>query len=103
MNLHLARDALESVKLLPASAELWQRMCRFADRLPAEQRPPLIEEIASLRLTGSDANWLRCSALAYLTRDPAWLVRQSVTADAGTPPDAIMSLLGLVWYHALAR
>jgi glycosyltransferase involved in cell wall biosynthesis len=50
-----------------------------------------------------DTNWLRCSALAYLTRDPAWLVKQADAADADTSPDAIVTLLGLVWYHALAR
>src|SRR6185369_6131598 len=35
--------------------------------------------------------------------NPAWLAQQAALADANTPPDAIMTLLGLVWYHALAR
>jgi len=103
MSYHLACDAFESVKLLPTSAALWQRLCKLVEVLEPGQQSKLLDQTALLPVAGGDANWLRYSALAYLTRDPAWLVRQSAVADADTSPDAIMTLLGLVWYHALAR
>ena len=68
-----------------------------------EQKSRLINDVASLRLLRSDANWLRYGALAYLTRDPGWFTQQAAFADLETPPDAIINFLGLVWYHALAR
>ena len=103
MNFHLACDALESVRLLPTSAALWQRLCKLVESLEPDQKSTLVGQAALLPLAGGDANWLRCSALAYLTRDPDWLVKQSAVANADTSPDAIMTLLGLVWFHALAR
>ncbi len=99
----LARDAFESVKLMPTSSPLWQRLCELVDDMAIEQKPRLIDEIASLHLLRNDSNWLRYGALAYLTRDPDCFSQQAACADSETPPDAIMNLLGLVWYHALAR
>src|SRR6185369_12684658 len=103
MSYLLACDAFESVKLLPTSPALWQRLCKLADALGPDDKSRLIDEVASPQLPGGDADWLRYSALAYLTRNPAWLAQQAALADANTPPDAIMTLLGLVWYHALAQ
>ncbi|MBC7648868.1 MAG: hypothetical protein H7197_07120 [Vitreoscilla sp.] len=103
MELYLARDAFESVKLLPTSAPLWQRLCALTDALGIDQKSKLIDDISSLVLPSSDADWLRCGALACLTRNPVWFDRQATLASIETPPDAVMTLLGLAWYHAMAR
>ena len=103
MELYVARDAFESVKLLPTSAPLWQRLCALTDALAIDQKSKLIDDISSLVLPSSDADWLRCGALAYLTRNPVWFDRQATLASVETPPDAVMTLLGLAWYHAMAR
>lgn len=103
MELYLACDAFESVKGLPTSAPLWQRLCALTDALAIDQKSKLIDDISSLVLPSSDANWLRCGALACLTRNPVWFDRQATLASIETPPDAVMTLLGLAWYHAMAR
>lgn len=103
MKSYLARDAFESVKLLPTSAPLWQRLCSLAGSMEDGLKAELIDHITSLVFISNDANWLRSSALAYLTRNPVWFDQQAALANAETPPDAIMTLLGLAWYHAMAR
>lgn len=96
-------DALESVKLAPASSLLWQRLSALGAALAGSERAALIQSIAELPCESIDAQWLRCSALAYVTRDPVWFARQAALADDTTATDAVMALLGLAWYHALAR
>jgi hypothetical protein len=103
MTSELARDALESIKLLPTSSLLWQRLSALIDALESRERQALIADVASMSFEGTDATWLKYSALAYLTRDPAWLTQQAAIADRNTAPDAIMTLLALAWHHALAR
>ena len=103
MNYKLASDALASVRLLPTSSELWRRLCFLVNALEADQKSSLCDQMASLEFLNSDASWLRCGALAYLTRNPVWFVQQSAIANTDTTTDAVMNLLGLVGYHALAR
>ena len=103
MNYHLACDVLETIELLPTSPELWQRLCSKVGALDPDEKSRLVDAIASRLLAGNSANWLRYGALAFLTRDPLWFVKQSSVADADTPADAIMALLGLCAYQALAR
>jgi len=100
---HLAADALESVKLAPTSAVLWQRLSTFVQVLVGGERSILTDGIAALPSETVAVQWLRCSALAYLTRDPRWLIRQAALVDDATAPDAVMALLGLAWHHALVR
>jgi len=47
--------------------------------------------MASLEFLNSDASWLRCGALAYLTRNPVWFVQQSAIANTDTTTDAVMN------------
>ncbi|RJF99487.1 glycosyltransferase [Noviherbaspirillum saxi] len=103
MNPSVALDALESVKFAPTSSPLWQRLASLTNTLEGDARTALINEIAALVLKARDAEWLRCSALAYLTHDCVWLVRQAMLADDTSSPDAIMALLGLAWHQALVR
>jgi hypothetical protein len=103
MNIELIRDALESIKLTPTSPLLWQRISALIIALEGRERPELIADVASMSFESQDATWLKYSALAYLTRNPDWLIQQAALADSNTAPDAIMTLLTLVWYHALAR
>lgn len=103
MSQALALDALESVKLAPTSSLLWQRLSSLGAALVGGERTALIQAVAELPCESIDAQWLRCSALASLTRDPVWFARQAALADDMTATDAVMSLLGLAWYHALAR
>ena len=63
----------------------------------------MVHAIAALPLARQDAQWLRCSALAYLTRDPDWFTQQAALADESISADAAMTLLGLAWHHALVR
>lgn len=99
----LACDTLESVKLAPTSPVLWQRLSALVNALEVAEQSALINQIVTLSCETSQAQWLRCSALAYLTRDPDWLIRQAALADDATAPDAVMTLLCLAWHHALAR
>lgn len=103
MELYVARDAFESVKLLPTSPPLWQRLCALMGDLAFDEKSKLIDGIAALTFHNIDANWLRYSALAYLTRDSVWFDRQAALATVETPPDAVMTLLGLAWYHGIGR
>lgn len=103
MNFELARYALTSVQLAPASPLQWQNLCRLVQVLEADEQTLLIDEIERLPLVGWESLWLRCSALAFLTRNPVWFARQAALATAQTPPDAVMAMLGLAWHHALAR
>ena len=103
MNYHLACDVFETIELLPTSPELWQRLCSKVGALDTDEKSRLVDAIASRLLAGNSPNWLRYGALASLTRDPLWFVKQSGVADADTPADAIMALLVLFGYHALAR
>lgn len=101
MNHALALDALESVKLAPSSSVLWQRLSELTRALKGDELSALVDAIAALALGSQNAQWLRCSALAYLTRDPVWFARQAANADETFTPDAVMSFLGLAWYQAL--
>lgn len=103
MNFALAMDAFESVKHAPTSSLLWQRLSALTHALQGEAHATLVNEIAALPFDARGAQWLRYSALAYLTGDPAWLVRQASLVDETTAPDAVMTLLGLAWHHALVR
>lgn len=101
VNLALAVDTLESVRLSPTSSLLWQRLGTLINTLEAPERTALAEAIAALPLELPQAQWLRCSALASATRDPQWLARQAGLVDDSFTADAVMSLLGTAWYHAL--
>jgi len=103
MNFSLARDAFESVKLTPMSALHWQQLCEYAQILELGQKSILVDEITSLALDDGLACWLRLSALTYLTQVTDWQIQQSALAGADTPTDAIMSVLGHVWFQALFR
>lgn len=103
MNLMLALDTLESVKRSAHSSLLWQQLAIQVGALQGEARQQLLDEIANCPLDPGEAEWLRCSAMAQLTHDTAWYARQAAQASEATPPDALMSLLGLAWHHALAR
>ncbi len=103
MNFELAEDALQSVVRLPASPAAWQRLCRLVDATDPQQKAVLAQQIEALVLTDNNANWLRFSALAYLTRNADYFVKQSAFATAGMPADVLMTFIGLVWYHALVR
>lgn len=101
VNHALALDALESVRFSPTSSLLWQRLATLINTLEARERAVLVAAIAALPLAQPLAQWLRCSALASVTRDPAWLVQQAGLVDDQFTADAVMSLLGMAWYHAL--
>lgn len=103
MSLVLAIDALESVKLMPTSSLLWQRLSALIDTLLDYERTTLIQAVTALPCESRDARWLRCSALACLTHDPEWFCSQAALVDDMTATDAVMSLLGMIWYHALVR
>ncbi|SEE00698.1 Glycosyltransferase involved in cell wall bisynthesis [Pseudomonas mohnii] len=103
MELTLALDALETVKRAAHSSLLWQRLCKYVGELPGDARAQMVQRITALEVAPGQAEWLRCSVLADLTKDPLWYARQGAQADASWPADALMSLLGLAWHNALAR
>lgn len=103
MNYALIIDALEAVKLTPTAPQLWQRLSELIRPLDGDARFALIQEIRLLPLEVKAAEWLRCSALAYLTRDPNWFLQQAALVDDQTAPDAIMGLLVLLWHHGVVR
>lgn len=103
MSLALALDALESVKRHSHSSVLWQALAHHVQALSGTDRQHLLDATATLTMPPGPGEWLRCSAMAALTQDIAWYARQAEQADPNTLPDAIFSLMGLVWYHALAR
>lgn len=97
----LALDVLESVRLLPGSATLWQRLTALVSPLETDERLDVLSRVTALPLGCKEGEWFRASAMASLTRDSQWYVRQAELADAGSAPDAVMQLLGLAWHHAL--
>lgn len=99
----LALDAFESVRLTPTSALLWHHLSALINALEGHDRAACIQAVADLPCASRDAQWLRCSALAYLTRDPVWFCRQAALVDGTTPTDAVMSLAQMAWYHAVTR
>lgn len=99
----LALDAFESVRLMPTSALLWHHLSALVNALEGDERAACIKAVADLPCHAREAQWLRCSALAYLTRDPVWFRRQAALVDATTPTDAVMSLVQMAWYHAVTR
>jgi len=103
VNSALAWDAFESVKRSPNSSLLWQHLSTRTQELEGEARATLVHEIVVYPFESRDSQWLRCSALAYLTRDPVWFSRQAALVDEATIPDAVMTLLGLSWHSALVR
>jgi len=103
MNAALAFDALETVKRSPTSPLLWQRLSEFVAALGINERAAMSQIIANLSLPSREARWLRDSAMAFLTRDPAWFVRQAASVDGNTAPDAVMTMLSLAWHHAVVR
>jgi hypothetical protein len=103
MNAALAFDALESVKRSPTSPLLWQRLSEFVAALGINERAAMSQIIANLSLPSREAQWLRDSAMAFLTRDPAWFVRQATLVDERSAPDAVMTMLALAWHHAVVR
>lgn len=103
MHYKLAIDAFESVKLLPSSPLLWQRLSSLISQLEGEEQVALINKIKLLSCSTRDAKWLQYSALACLTRDSHWMIEQAALANSNTSPDAICTLLGLAWHHALVR
>ncbi len=103
LNYHLACDAFESVKLNPTSSPLWERLCVLANLVAPDQKSTLMDAIVALPGLSREEHWLRCGALVFLTRDPAWLTQQAALADTHTSIDAMGAFLGLTWYHGLAR
>ncbi len=101
MTYPLAIDALESVKSLPSSAFLWQRLSSFIHMLKGEERSELIDKVILLSFDNIDVRWLQYSALGYLTGDFEWLVKQSALVGSNIATDAIVNLLCLAWHHAL--
>lgn len=99
----LALDAFESVKRSPTSSLLWQHLSVLICAIEEDARAAWVNVIAEHPFESGDAQWLRCSALAYISRDSTWLVRQAALAEKLTTPDAVMTLLGLACYHALAH
>lgn len=99
----LAIDALESVCALPSASLLWQRLAGLVGRLDGDERTALLERIAALSLSGTEAQWFRASLMASLTRDSSWYVRQAELVRDAAIPDAIMQLLGIAWHHALVE
>lgn len=99
----LALDALESLKRTQNSSLLWQRVAALIDALAGNERAALVDALAALPLKSREAQWLRCSALACMTRDPVWFARQAELTDETFTADAVMTLLGLAWHHAVVR
>lgn len=99
----LARDALRSVQESPLSAPLWQRLSALVKPLEGAEREALLHALTVMDCEAAPVQWLRCSAMACLTRDLAWLVRQAACVGPGMSTDALMGLLGLAWYQALAH
>jgi hypothetical protein len=97
----LTLDALESVKSLPTSAFLWQRLSSLIQVLQGDEHSELIDKVIVLSFDSIDARWLQYSALAYLTGDFEWLVKQSALVGSNISTDAIINLLCLAWHHAL--
>jgi glycosyltransferase involved in cell wall biosynthesis len=97
----LAIDALESVKSLPSSAFLWQHLSSLINVLKDDDHSELIDKVILLSFDNIDARWLQYSALAYLTGDFEWLVKQSALVGSNMATDAIVNLLCLAWHHAL--
>ncbi len=99
----LINDALHSVARLPVSAESWQRLCRVAASAASPTLASLVADIEALELPDRHANWLRFSALSYLTGNADYFVKQAVFAGTSFPADVVMTFLGLVWHHALTK
>jgi len=97
----LTIDALESVKSLPTSPLLWQRLSSLIHVLQAADQSELIDKVIVLSFDNVDARWLQYSALAYLTGDFEWLVKQSALVGSNMAIDAIVNLLCLAWHQAL--
>lgn len=70
MELTLALDALETVKRAAHSSLLWQRLCKYVGELPGDARAQMVQRITALEVAPGQAEWLRCSVLADLTKDP---------------------------------
>lgn len=96
-------DALGAVAKTPTAPQLWQRLSELMRPVDDEARRVLIQRLCDLPLESNAAEWLRCSALAYLTREPYWYTRQAALVDEGTAPDAVMGLIALIWHHAVSR
>lgn len=103
MSFAVALDAFESVKRAPGSAPLWQYLSRQVQGLGGGERDAMVEALTAYAFNCRDGRWLRCSALAWLTRDPQWLVRQAALVEGDTAPDAAMALLGLMWHQAIVH
>lgn len=103
MNAMLALNAFEVIKHSPNSPSLWQHFSALAQTLEGDVRSTLVSEVIDYPFEGAEADWLRFSALAYLTRDPIWFTRQATIADRFIAPEAVMVLLNLAWHHALVE
>lgn len=101
MILQIAHDTLDLVKATPTASELWLRLVALARMLEDKARTEFVATIGQLRFKHYTASWLHCSAMAGLTGDNHWFVRQAALAGEGTAPDAVSNLLQLCWHNAL--
>ena len=98
-----ALDAFETTQALPTASVLWRNLFRRVQALKGEERASLIGRIIEFRPPGRDADWLRLSALHYLTGEWRWLVDQGRLADSTSPTDALMELIDCAWTSILSR
>jgi hypothetical protein len=101
------RGGWPSTRWNPSSVHPRRPCCgtpvEFVAALGINERAAMSQIIANLSLPSREAQWLRDSAMAFLTRDPAWFVRQATLVDERSAPDAVMTMLALAWHHAVVR
>jgi len=96
-----AHDAFEIVNQFPESSLLWKRLAQALKLLNAEDKAELVDLVTGSEYPSRNVNWLKYSALHYITSNPDWRRRQAALADKHTSPEAIMELLNSNWVAAL--
>ena len=98
-----ALDAFETTQSLPTASVLWRELFRQVQALKGEDRDRMIGRIVEFRPPARDADWLRLSALHYLTGEWRWLADQARLADSTSSTDALMELIDCAWTSILSR
>jgi len=101
MSLALALDALETLHRNPSSSILWRHLSLSQRNLNEKEKGILVDLIVRSKYQSNYINWLKYSALDYITGNSDWRRKQAELACDNTSPEAIMELLNLNWALAL--
>lgn len=103
MEYNIPIDILKSIRHFEESPILWQQLAQAIMMFDGQDRLNLHKIVAEHHVSSKNAEWLRCSTLAYLTNHTFWSHQQAALIDENMPADCIMSFINMIWYQALVE